>query len=32
MVEAIEEGRYDDGKEILTHHFTLLGDRLHGQK
>jgi GntR family transcriptional repressor for pyruvate dehydrogenase complex len=32
MVEAIVEGRYEDGKEILTHHFTLLGDRLQGKR
>jgi GntR family transcriptional repressor for pyruvate dehydrogenase complex len=32
MVEAIVEGRYEDGKEVLTHHFTLLGDRLQGKR
>jgi GntR family transcriptional repressor for pyruvate dehydrogenase complex len=32
MVEAIVEGRYEDGKEVLTHHFTLLGDRLQGRR
>jgi GntR family transcriptional repressor for pyruvate dehydrogenase complex len=32
MVEAIVEGRYEDGKEILAHHFTLLGDRLQGKR
>jgi len=32
MVEAIEKGRYEDGKETLTDHFTLLGDRLQGKR
>jgi GntR family transcriptional repressor for pyruvate dehydrogenase complex len=32
MVEAIVDGRYEDGKDILTHHFTLLGDRLQGKR
>jgi len=30
MVEAIEAGQYDRGKEVLTSHFTLLEDRLQG--
>ncbi len=28
MVQAIADGRYDEGKEILIRHFTLLEDRL----
>ncbi|MBN1814356.1 MAG: FadR family transcriptional regulator [Anaerolineae bacterium] len=32
MVAAIVEGRYEDGREILTHHFTLLGDRLQSKQ
>jgi len=28
MVEAIRDGRFEDGKNVLAHHFTLLGDRL----
>lgn len=28
MVEAIQRGRYDEGKKILLQHFTLLEDRL----
>jgi GntR family transcriptional repressor for pyruvate dehydrogenase complex len=32
MLGAILEGRYEDGKEVLTHHFTLLGDRLQGKR
>ncbi len=32
MVEAIVEGRYEDGKDVLAHHFTLLGDRLQGKR
>jgi GntR family transcriptional repressor for pyruvate dehydrogenase complex len=32
MVEAILEGRYEDGKDVLAHHFTLLQDRLQGAR
>lgn len=30
ITESILEGRYQEGKEILTQHFTLLESRLHG--
>jgi DNA-binding FadR family transcriptional regulator len=30
MVEAILTGRYQEGKEVLARHFTLLDSRLHG--
>jgi DNA-binding GntR family transcriptional regulator len=32
MVDALAAGNYDQGKEILVQHFTLLNDRLQGTR